>query len=92
MEGDKKGSSILLIAAWTVIAFTLPSWRRAGAEFAGSDKYANCHKAAFDSWKQTYHSKMVLSRQEGLLKEAGDNWASDGKNPGPTKGNIDGQA
>jgi cytochrome c553 len=92
-ESNMKGSSISLIAAWAVIAFTLPSMAQGvDPEFAGSDKCANCHKAAFDSWKQTYHSKMVLTRQEGLLKEAGDNWTSDGKNPGPAKGNIDGQA
>jgi nitrate/TMAO reductase-like tetraheme cytochrome c subunit len=64
----------------------------ADAEFVGSERCGTCHKAAYDSWKQTYHARMVLPRQEGLLKDAGDSWASDGKNPGPTKGNIDGQA
>jgi hypothetical protein len=86
-----EGLRIFALATFGLLAATLPvAAQGAGSEFAGSDKCANCHKAAFDSWKQTYHSKMVLPRQEGLLKDAGDNWASDGKNPGPTKGNIDG--
>lgn len=80
------------LAAMGLIAATLPAAAQGADEFAGSDKCATCHKAAFDSWKQTYHARMVLTRQEGLLKDAGDNWASDGKNPGPTKGNIDGAA
>jgi nitrate/TMAO reductase-like tetraheme cytochrome c subunit len=63
----------------------------ADPEFAGSEKCATCHKQEFDSWKQTLHARMVLTRNEGLLKDAAENWTSDGKNPGPTKGNIDGQ-
>lgn len=79
--------------AGVLLAALLPAMAPAAdAEFAGSDVCATCHKPAFDSWKQTLHSRMVLPRQDGLLKDAGDNWATDGKNPGPTKGNIDGAA
>jgi Cytochrome c554 and c-prime len=60
-------------------------------EFAGSESCGACHRQEFDTWKQTFHARMVLTRQEGLLKDAGENWTSDGKNPGPPRGNIDGQ-
>jgi hypothetical protein len=63
------------------------------SEFAGSEKCGTCHAAEFKSWQDTYHAKMVRSPQEGLLKDAVDNWAKDSKgNAGPTKGNIDGKA
>ena len=62
-------------------------------EFVGSEKCSTCHKKEYDTWKDTYHSKMVRSLKDGLLKDAGDNWAKDSKgNAGPTKGNIDGNA
>jgi nitrate/TMAO reductase-like tetraheme cytochrome c subunit len=80
-------------AASTILLIGLLPGAAVGAdpEFVGSDRCAACHKQTYDSWKQSYHSRMVLPRQEGLLKDAGDNWASDGKAAGPTKGNIDGK-
>ena len=61
----------------------------AASEFVGSEKCATCHAAEFKTWKDTYHSKMVRTPQDGLLKDALDNWAKDAKgNAGPTKGNI----
>src|SRR5512139_15054 len=63
------------------------------SEFAGSEKCGTCHAAEFKSWQDTYHAKMVRSPQEGLLKDAVDNWAKDSKgSAGPTKGYIDGKA
>jgi hypothetical protein len=63
------------------------------SEFAGSEKCGTCHAAEFKTWKDTYHAKMVQSPQDGLLKDALDNWAKDSKgNAGPTKGNIDSKA
>src|SRR5512139_2303169 len=62
-------------------------------EFVGSEACATCHRAAYDSWKQTYHAKMIRTPKEGLLKDAAANWAKDAKgNAGPTKGNISGGA
>jgi hypothetical protein len=62
------------------------------SEFAGSDKCGTCHPAEFKTWKESYHAKMVRSVQDGLLKDALDNWIKDSKgNAGPTKGNIDGK-
>jgi hypothetical protein len=52
-----------------------------------------CHAAESRAWRDAYHSKMVRTPQEGLLKEAVDNWAKDSEgNTGPTRGNIDGNA
>lgn len=59
--------------------------------YAGSKACALCHKAAFDSWEKTLHSKMVRSREAGLLKAAAVKWATDGTNSGPTKGNTSGK-
>ena len=61
------------------------------SEFVGSEKCGDLPRGEFKTWKDTYHSKMVRTPQDGLLKDALDNWAKDGKgNAGPTKGNIDG--
>lgn len=60
-------------------------------QFVGSDKCQTCHQAEYTSWKGTWHSKMVRTAKDGLLKDAGDNWAKDSKgNAGPAKGNITG--
>lgn len=58
-------------------------------EFVGSEACKTCHARQFDTWKNTYHSKMVRPKDDGILKAVVANWASDGTNPGPTKGNID---
>jgi nitrate/TMAO reductase-like tetraheme cytochrome c subunit len=60
--------------------------------FVGSEKCAGCHAQEFQTWKETNHAKMVRPLKQGLLKDAGDNWAKDSKGTaGPTKGNIDGK-
>ena len=60
-------------------------------QFVGSDKCQTCHQAEFASWKGTWHSKMIRTARDGLLKDAGENWAKDSKgNAGPTKANISG--
>jgi hypothetical protein len=67
--------------------------RAPGNEFVGSQKCATCHQAEFKTWQNTYHANMVRPTREGLLKDAGENWAKDAKgNAGPTKGNIDGRS
>ncbi len=42
--------------------------------FVGSQTCGACHQDAMAGWKQTYHSKMVRTTREGLLKDAYDNW------------------
>ncbi|MCK7493941.1 MAG: hypothetical protein MZW92_23720 [Comamonadaceae bacterium] len=50
-----------------------------------------CHAAEYKTWQDTLPRKMVRTPKDGLLKDAGDNWAKDSKgNAGPTKANIDG--
>lgn len=62
------------------------------AEFVGSETCKKCHKAEYESWRDTLHSKMVRKKDDGILKAVVEKWATDGTNPGPTKGNITGQA
>jgi hypothetical protein len=60
--------------------------------FVGSAACQTCHEAEYRTWKDTYHSKMIRTLREGLLKDAGEQWAKDAKGTaGPTKGNIDGK-
>jgi hypothetical protein len=61
-------------------------------EFVGSAKCKMCHKAEFESWQESLHSKMVRKKDDGILKAVVEKWATDGANPGPTKGNVTGQA
>ncbi|MCM2276871.1 MAG: hypothetical protein NDJ89_02195 [Oligoflexia bacterium] len=58
------------------------------ADFVGSRRCYKCHADEFDSWKTTFHSKMVQKKDDGLLKAAAEKWESDGTNPGPKKGNV----
>ena len=60
-------------------------------EYVGSETCKKCHKTQYESWKETYHSKMVRKPGEGLLKAAAEKWATDGANSGPTKGNVTGK-
>lgn len=57
-------------------------------EFAGSKACQKCHKAEFESWDKTLHSRMVVKRDDGILKAVVEKWATDGKTPGPAKGNV----
>ncbi len=61
------------------------------SEYVGSEACKQCHKAVYDSWKQTYHSKMVRKKHEALLKDAAEKWKSDGVSEGPTTGNVTGK-
>lgn len=63
----------------------------ADRQFVGSEKCSACHKTEYQSWKASWHAKMVRPAKEALLKDAGDNWAKDAKgNAGPTKANVTG--
>jgi len=60
-------------------------------EYIGSGGCRKCHLAEYDSWKLTYHSKMVRKREEGILKDVVEKWKTDGINPGPTIANGTGK-
>src|SRR3989337_180966 len=60
-------------------------------EYIGSEGCKKCHLAEYDSWKLTYHSKMVRKREEGILKDVVETWKTDGINPGPTIANGTGK-
>lgn len=78
------GSALLSILSLTAA-------QAAPADFAGSGACLKCHEDEYQSWKGSFHAKMVLPVKEGLLKDVVDNWAKDAKgNAGPTKGNITG--
>ncbi|MFO0101675.1 MAG: multiheme c-type cytochrome, partial [Betaproteobacteria bacterium] len=84
---------LLAAAALGLSGCTTNPGSAAADQFVGSDKCSTCHQAEFKSWQATYHSKMVQPAAQGLLKDAVDAWAKDGKgNAGPAKGNIDGKA
>lgn len=84
---------LLAAAALGLSGCTTNPGNAAADQFVGSDKCSTCHQAEFKSWQATYHSKMVQPAAQGLLKDAVDAWAKDGKgNAGPAKGNIDGKA
>ncbi len=60
--------------------------------FVGSQACQKCHQAEYRTWNETYHSKMIRTLRDGLLKDPGEQWSKDAKGtPGPTKGNIDGK-
>jgi predicted CXXCH cytochrome family protein len=62
--------------------------KKADKEFVGSETCKKCHAEEYKSWKETWHSKMVRTRKEGILKEVVEKWASDGTGVGPTIGNV----
>jgi hypothetical protein len=59
--------------------------------YVGSEACRKCHTADFDSWKESFHSKMVRKRDEGILKDVVEKWATDGENPGPATANVTGR-
>ena len=88
---------ILLLAAGMTAALALggcmtdPAMAPTKPAFVGSEKCGTCHTDEYKTWKDTNHNKMVRSTQDGLLKDAKDNWAKDSKgNAGPTKANVTG--
>lgn len=60
-------------------------------EFVGSETCKKCHKTEYESWKETYHSKMVRPKGQGILTAAVEKWETDGTTPGPKKGNVTGK-
>lgn len=79
------GASVVLLACST-------DMKVAGGQFTGSEKCSGCHAADVASWKDSYHSKMVRTPREGLLKEATDHWVRDARGvAGPARGNVDGR-
>jgi hypothetical protein len=59
--------------------------------YVGSQTCEKCHKIQYESWKETYHSKMVRKPAEGILKAVVEKWATDGATPGPATGNVTGK-
>lgn len=78
-------SVIALVAS---VAYAKGKKAAAKDDFVGSTRCQKCHKGEFDSWQKTYHSMMVRKKDDGILKAVVEKWATDGTNPGPTKGNI----
>lgn len=60
--------------------------------FTGSKACMKCHKEEYESWDKSLHSKMVRAKDDGILKAVVQKWATDGTDPGPTKGNVTGEA
>jgi len=60
-------------------------------EFVGSRACAQCHQVEYQSWQESYHSKMVRSKEDGLLRGAAEKWETDGTSPGPKVGNVTGK-
>ncbi|HSQ03613.1 MAG TPA: multiheme c-type cytochrome [Burkholderiales bacterium] len=63
----------------------------ADKEFVGSEACQKCHAKQYQTWKNSYHAKMVRKKDDGILKGVVEKWASDGTNAGPTKSNVDGK-
>lgn len=59
--------------------------------YVGSRTCGTCHAVEYRSWKESLHSRIVQPREQGLLREAADRWATDGVTPGPTTGNVTGK-
>jgi len=88
----KLGKVLLALLAFVGCAFVLYGQAfAADKEFVGSDACRKCHAKQYDTWKASYHAKMVRAKDDAILKGVVDKWASDGANPGPTKGNVDGK-
>jgi len=77
-------------AAVMGLALTTFAAKAPESEFVGSTTCKKCHAEEFRSWQNSYHSKMVRPQAEGILKGVVEKWATDGKNKGPTKGNVTG--
>ena len=60
------------------------------SEYVGSETCKKCHKTEYDSWKLTFHSKMIRKKDDGILKDVVEKWKTDGFESGPTTGNVTG--
>jgi predicted CXXCH cytochrome family protein len=81
------------VVLWTALAATASMLFASAAvaadpEFAGSERCGKCHEDEYKTWKQSYHSKMVRTKGEAILKDVVDQWA----NGGPTTINLTGAA
>ncbi len=84
----------LLVSGVVLLGSLLWSMQAALAadkEFVGSQACAKCHAKQYETWKKSYHSRMVRSKDDGILKAVVEKWASDGANAGPAKRNLDGK-
>ena len=92
MRGVRSLSVLVGVSVLAVLACST-DFRLAGGGNAGPEKCGGCHAAEFASWKDSYHSKMVRTPREGLLRDAADHWVRDTKGTlGPTRGNVDGKS
>ena len=74
------------LTAALVLTMTSGLASAADPAFAGSKKCGTCHDAEYASWKDSYHSKMVRPKDDGILKDVVDQWGKGG----PTKVNLTG--
>jgi len=79
-------STLSRLAVAALAAGMLTAASAADPEFAGSAKCGTCHAEAYKTWKQSYHSKMVRPKDEGILKDVVENWDKGG----PSKVNLTG--
>ena len=79
-----------LIVALPMALLVTPS-SAADGDFVGSDQCKACHLKQYETWKSSYHAKMVRKKDDGILKMSVEKWASDGANAGPAKSNADGK-
>lgn len=82
---------VVLGVLFALFALSPAAAQAAGSDFVGSETCKKCHPTEFKSWKGTFHSKMVQKREEGILKDVVEKWATDGANPGPATGNVTGK-
>ena len=54
--------------------------------FVGSQACQKCHQAEYRTWHESYHSKMIRTLRDGLLKDPGEQWSKDGKGTRPDEG------
>ncbi|MGZ8272624.1 MAG: multiheme c-type cytochrome [Burkholderiaceae bacterium] len=81
--------ALMLLAGCTTDASVAPTGTAASSGRADCDA---CHPGDVKNWKDTYHAKVARAPHGVLLKAAAQYWTADSKgNPGPSRGNLDGQ-
>jgi predicted CXXCH cytochrome family protein len=76
--------------AWKPAVPAPPKIAGAKADYAGSQACARCHAEAYESWKASFHARMLAAPKEGFLEDAWKKWETDGTGAGPTTGNATG--
>jgi len=76
-------SGLAMFAAASALATAAVA---AEGDYAGSKACQKCHDAEYETWKNSYHSKMIRPKDEAILKDVVEQWA----NGGPTKVNLTG--